>query len=128
MTRRGLSTIVGVVAAAVVAVLIASLAMAVYLQRSRAVEAGVSEEAGAVQREVQVRLSLVYHIGDEIMISNDGAIPVTVTKIIADNREIPVSATIDPGKKQTFRDSRLSGAKSIALVLSGGGIVVVKGP
>jgi len=128
MTRRGLSTIVGVVAAAVVAVLIASLAMAVYLQRSRAVEAGVSEEAGAVQREVQVRLSLVYHIGDEIMISNDGAIPVTVTKIIADSNEIAVSATIDPGQKQTFRDSRLNGAKSIALVLSGGGIVVVKGP
>lgn len=126
MGGRAVSTPVAMVAAAVVATVIAGLAVAIFTQKAQIQQAGFGEEAGRAAREARTRLSLVYHIGSEIMISNDGDIPAKIVKFFIDGHEIAVSKTLGPGEKWSYSDGRLSNARSIAVGLEGGGMIVLK--
>ncbi len=126
MGRKAVSSPVAAIVAAVVAISIAAIAVAIFAQRAQTFQAGLQEAGGIAAREIRTRLSLVYHIGDEIMISNDGNIPAKIAKIFIDGNEFHVSYTIDPGEKWVYTNGRLRGARNIAVGLEGGGIVVIK--
>lgn len=115
-------------AVTVAAIAVAVLASGIFLSRVAVVDAGVKGQAAAAARDIETRVSLVYHIGNEVKIRNDGSSPITVVKFILSNGESSACAgrTLEPGQMVSCTDPRFNGARSIAVVLQGGQVVLLK--
>jgi sporulation-control protein spo0M len=123
--RRGVSTAVAAIAALAVVTAVSYTAIAMLLPRMLTAAYTATGRASQAEKDIAVRLSTVYHVQPALVVSNDGATPVRITKVYVGSDSYPVDITINPGEKRTLPIAVGVGQK-VAVEVEGWGVVVLQ--
>ncbi|MEM4417521.1 MAG: hypothetical protein QXD32_05640 [Nitrososphaerota archaeon] len=124
MRRKAVSTAVASIAALATVLTISALASAILLGKASSMSMAASGRVSEAERKIPVRLSTVYHVPPDIMISNDGATPVRITHLYLDGRDRPVNPILlQPGEKALLH---VGFTDDVAVEVEGFGVVVVE--
>jgi sporulation-control protein spo0M len=123
--RRGVSTAVAAIAALAVVTAVSYTAIAMLLPRMLTAAYTATGRASQAEKDIAVRLSTVYHVQPALVVSNDGATPVRITKVYVGSDSYPVDITINPGEKRTLPIAVGVGQK-VAVEVEGWGAVVLQ--
>jgi len=124
-SRSGISYAVPAMAAFIVAATAAAIALGVLLPKFHlAAEAG-GEVGAKLQRAGEVKITVIYHIGNTMLISNDGTVTVKIVKLyIGESNPRECNIVLDPGEKYAL--SVPQNAKNVAVQLDDGTIIPLK--
>jgi hypothetical protein len=122
--RKAVSTAVASIAALATVLAISALASAMLLGRVSATASAAAERLSQGEKKIPVRLSTVYHVPPVIVLSNDGAQRVRITKLYLDGREsFTEPVTLGPGERATLF---VGFSEKVAAEVDGYGVVVVE--
>lgn len=125
MNYSGLSTSVSLILALIVTMILGGLAVAIFTNQSQSISNVVREEvAGQVQKMAE-DISMVYWIGSELMLKNEGETPVTIVKVFTEQGVQNVNLPINPGEKKTLTVPQ---SEMLVLQTSSGSIIKLKTP
>lgn len=122
--KKGISTVPALVAALIVTLAISGIVIALTLQKVRLPGSSINAYAQRVERETNIRLTLIYVANGKALVSNDGDVSVTIRKVMTEWGEHDVNVKLDPGDKTTLQ---VGNANDIAVVLSDGSVIVLRG-
>lgn len=97
--KKGVSYAAGLATAFIVCLAIALIAVYNYGGLARAVVGGLKAEEAAEVEKLSEDLSIVYWIGDRLVLKNDGRVPVRIVKLYTDSGVYEIDRTINPGEK-----------------------------
>ena len=97
--KKGISYAAGLATAFIVCLAIALIAVYNYGGLARAVVGGLKAEEAAEVEKLSEDLSVVYWVGDRLVLKNDGRIPVRIIRLYADSGVYDVDRAINPGEK-----------------------------
>lgn len=123
--RHGVSNAVSLVLALLVTVALAGVSIISFINQAQNVSNPMKEEvAGQVQKMAE-EISIVYWIGGNLMLKNEGEVPVTISKAFTTDGVYNLNIVLNPGEKKTINIPQ-----SILLVLqtSRGGLIKLKTP
>jgi len=131
VNRLGTSYAVSALIGFVVAAAAAAIAYGVLLPKFNMAAAAAEDVAARLQEAGEVKITVIYHIGTTMLISNDGSSTIRIVKLY-------VGVPPNPPNPQTFNPPIVlkpgdkyqlfipSGAKEVAAELDSGVIVVLK--
>ena len=126
LDRKGISEAVALILALIATIAVASLAVLFFLFHSQAVGAVVQQGIGEQLARMGERVSMVYWIGDRLMLKNEGEAPVTIRRIFTDTgvREFSDGITISPGEKRLI--TQVLGSDLLVIQTSSGRLIKLK--
>jgi sporulation-control protein spo0M len=123
--RRGVSTAAAAIAALAAVTAVSYTAIAMLLPRMLTAAHYSTGRFSQAEEDIAVRLSTVYHVQPDLVVSNDGTTPVRITKVYIGPSSHPVDITINPGEKRTLPVAVGVGQKA-AVEVEGWGVVVLQ--
>lgn len=122
--RRGVSTAAAAVASMAVVLAISSIMVAMTLPRLAAATGSIMDRLERAEEKIPVRLSTVYHVPPVLVVSNDGATPVRITRIYAGaGPGTPANLLINPGERASLN---VGNPSRVAVEVEGWGVVVLR--
>lgn len=123
--RSGISYAIPAVIGFIAAAVAAAIALGILLPKFHmAVE--VAGDVGAkLQRAGEVKITVIYHVGNTMLISNDGTATIKIVKLyIGSSNPRDCNIVLKPGDKYPLTVPQ--GVKDVAVQLDDGTIVILK--
>lgn len=124
-SRAGISYAVPAMIGFIVAAVAAAVALGVLLPKFYMTSDAAGEVGAMLQRAGEVKITVIYHIGDTMLLSNDGVVPVKITKLyIGSTGPQSCSIVLNPGEKYSLTVP--IGIDDVAVQLEDGTIIILK--
>jgi len=124
-SRSGISYAVPAMMGFIVAAVAASIALGILLPKFHVAVETAGEVGAKLQRAGEVKITVIYHIGNTMLISNDGTIPIKIVKLyIGNSNPKECNIVLEPGEKHALTVPQ--NAKNVAVQLDDGTIVSLK--
>jgi len=124
-SRLGISEAATLTLALIVTMALAGVAIAFYQMHASSASNAIREEAAAQIGRMSEEISIVYWIGDRLMLKNDGDRPVTIQRIFTGSGMIEQAITLSPGEKRVLT---IPQSDLLVLQTSSGSIIKLRNP
>jgi len=123
--RSGISYAVPAMVGFIIASIAAAVALGILLPKVHLASEASKEMGARLQRAGEVKITVIYHIGNTMLISNDGTMPIRITRIfIGSSNPQDCDILLNPGQKYPLTVP--AGIDDVAVQLDDGTVIPLK--